>query len=233
MCGCGAATMVAYAWCICGTRAQGRAQQVAGVVLIEVVAMGGRERNCVSGSWARDGRQYGPITQGELHALQTMGQLRPNDLLWREGWQTWKTATVLAGTTVSDRRVELRALVPTKPDELQDWAALSPGEFKSLRVLSPILNFLIMVGSVAKPLLEHFGKRFDAFPPWALFAVPFLLFCVYIMVGTSCFLFPKGVAEHQHVCGEESSSSRVCVADVRALRQLIRNPINLGANVLL
>ena len=160
-------------------------------MLIMVVAMEGGRRELREWFLARDGRQYGPITQRELDALQTMGELRPNDLLWREGWQTWKTATVFTGTTVSDRRVELRALVPTKPDELQDWAELSPGEFKSLRVLSPILNFLIMIGLVAKPLLEHFGKRSDAFPPWALFAVPFLLFCVFIMVGTTAFFFQR------------------------------------------
>ena len=162
-----------------------------GVVQIMVVAMEGVGRELREWFLARDGRQYGPITQRELNTLQTMGELRPDDLLWRDGWQTWKTATALTGTTVVDRRVESRALVPTKPDELQDWAELSPGEFKSLRVLSPILNFLIMIGLVAKPLLEHFGKRSDAFSPWALFAVPFLFVSVFMMFGTAAFFFQR------------------------------------------
>ena len=156
-----------------------------------VVAMEGVGRELREWFLARDGRQYGPITQRELNTLQTMGELRTDDLLWRDGWQTWQTATALTGTTVVDRRVESRALVPTKPDELQDWAELSPGEFKSLRVLSPILNFLIMIGLVAKPLLEHFGKRSDAFPPSAIFAVPFLFVSVFIMFGTAAFFFQR------------------------------------------
>ena len=34
---------------------------------------------------ARDGREYGPITQSELNALQAMGELRSDDLLWCDG----------------------------------------------------------------------------------------------------------------------------------------------------
>lgn len=156
-----------------------------------VVAMEGVGREPRDWYLARDGRQYGPITQRELIALQGIGELRPNDLLWREGWQTWQAAAVLTRTTVSNGRVKSRALVPAKPDNLQDWAEISPREFKSLRVLSPILNFLIMIGLVANPLLEHFGKRSDALAPWTLFAAPFLLVFVYITVGATAFFFQR------------------------------------------
>ncbi len=157
-----------------------------------VVAMEGLERELREWYLARDGRQYGPITQRELDVLQTMGELRFDDLLWREGWQTWKAATVLAPTTESDRRVISRALtVLAKPDELQDRAELSPREFRSLRLVSPTLNFLIMIGFVAKPLLEHFGKQSDALPSWTLFALPFLLICVYITIGATAFFFQR------------------------------------------
>ena len=34
---------------------------------------------------ARDGREYGPITQSELNALQGDGAIETDDLLWCDG----------------------------------------------------------------------------------------------------------------------------------------------------
>ena len=55
-----------------------------GVLLMDVsMEEPGREQR----DWylARDGREYGPITQSELNALQAMGELRSDDLLWCDG----------------------------------------------------------------------------------------------------------------------------------------------------
>jgi hypothetical protein len=44
---------------------------------------------------ARDGEQFGPITEAEMAKLVEMGHLQPNDLLWREGFADWRPALVV------------------------------------------------------------------------------------------------------------------------------------------
>ena len=92
---------------------------------------------------------------------------------------------------------------------------------RTLRALPPLLNFLIIIGS-QKPLLEHFGKRSEAIPTWALYAVPFLLASVYIAVGATAFFF-QPASQNINTSGEEIPTSRavVGVADVGALGQCI------------
>ena len=42
---------------------------------------------------ARDGRQYGPLSNLELLKLIDLGHLKPHDLLWRGGFSEWRPAT--------------------------------------------------------------------------------------------------------------------------------------------
>jgi len=44
---------------------------------------------------AREGQQYGPLSEGELAKLVELGHLQPNDLLWREGFPDWRPALVV------------------------------------------------------------------------------------------------------------------------------------------
>src|SRR5262245_58623695 len=44
---------------------------------------------------ARDGQQYGPLSDAELAKFIELGHLQPNDLLWREGFPDWRPALVL------------------------------------------------------------------------------------------------------------------------------------------
>ena len=44
---------------------------------------------------AREGQQYGPLSEAELAKLVELGHLQPNDLLWREGFPDWRPALVL------------------------------------------------------------------------------------------------------------------------------------------
>src|SRR5262245_49777858 len=44
---------------------------------------------------AREGQQYGPLSEAELAKFVELGHLQPNDLLWREGFPDWKPALVL------------------------------------------------------------------------------------------------------------------------------------------
>lgn len=44
---------------------------------------------------ARDGEQFGPLSDAELRKLVEMGHLKSSDLLWREGFPEWRSARLL------------------------------------------------------------------------------------------------------------------------------------------
>ena len=44
---------------------------------------------------AREGQQFGPISELELAKFIELGHLQPNDLLWREGFPDWRPAMVV------------------------------------------------------------------------------------------------------------------------------------------
>ena len=44
---------------------------------------------------ARDGQQFGPISEAELAKFIELGHLQPNDLLWRDGFPDWRPAMVV------------------------------------------------------------------------------------------------------------------------------------------
>jgi GYF domain 2 len=44
---------------------------------------------------AREGQQYGPLTDAELAKFVELGHLQPTDLLWREGFTDWRPALVV------------------------------------------------------------------------------------------------------------------------------------------
>ena len=48
-----------------------------------------------SGIIARDGQQYGPLSDTELTKFVELGHLQPTDLLWREGFPDWRPAMVV------------------------------------------------------------------------------------------------------------------------------------------
>jgi hypothetical protein len=44
-----------------------------------------------------DGQEHGPLTDAELRLLARDGDLKPDDLVWREGMQDWRPAKGLKG----------------------------------------------------------------------------------------------------------------------------------------
>jgi hypothetical protein len=44
---------------------------------------------------ARDGEQFGPISDAEMARFVELGHLKPTDLLWREGFPDWRPAMVV------------------------------------------------------------------------------------------------------------------------------------------
>jgi hypothetical protein len=47
--------------------------------------------------YARDDKQFGPVSASELKQLADAGRITPEDLLWREGMEAWTTAINLRG----------------------------------------------------------------------------------------------------------------------------------------
>ncbi len=80
---------------------------------------------------ARDGQQYGPMTDAELAKFIELGHLQPNDLLWREGFPDWRPAMVVfpprtqapqrrcARHRASRRSSARRASLPAGPTDWQ------------------------------------------------------------------------------------------------------------------
>ena len=73
----------------------------------------------------------------------------------------------------------------------------SGDSFRSLRVISPVLNFFLVMAFVGRPLLEHFKKHVwqsDSIPPVLLLALSlFFLVCVYVSVGATAYYFSRAM----------------------------------------
>ncbi|HIQ22992.1 MAG TPA: DUF4339 domain-containing protein, partial [Planctomycetes bacterium] len=61
--------------------------------------------------YARENRQHGPVSPLELRHLAASGQLRPEDLVWREGLADWIPAAKVKGLFQTDEAA------PTGPTE--------------------------------------------------------------------------------------------------------------------
>jgi hypothetical protein len=53
---------------------------------------------------ARDGEQFGPLSDAELRKLVEFGHLKPTDLLWREGFPEWRSARILLNETAPSQQ---------------------------------------------------------------------------------------------------------------------------------
>ncbi len=47
--------------------------------------------------YRRGEQQFGPVPLNELVALARSGAIAPNDLVWAEGWNTWRMAQAVPG----------------------------------------------------------------------------------------------------------------------------------------
>ena len=62
---------------------------------------------------ARDGQQFGPLNDVELKKFVELGHMRPNDLLWRQGFPDWRPASSVFPT---GRPAAQPASNPATPD---------------------------------------------------------------------------------------------------------------------
>lgn len=71
---------------------------------------------------ARDGKQFGPLSEAELKKVVELGHLRPNDLLWRQGFSDWRPAS----SVFPDQRATApaaAAAAPPQQESVQQHAA--------------------------------------------------------------------------------------------------------------
>ncbi len=60
---------------------------------------------------ARDGQQYGPLSDVEMRKFVELGHLRPTDLVWRQGFPDWRPAPAVFPTPVA-----VAAPAPPRPE---------------------------------------------------------------------------------------------------------------------
>jgi hypothetical protein len=64
---------------------------------------------------ARNGQQYGPLSEAELAKLIELGHLEANDLLWREGFADWRPAMAVFPQQGPAPRVHPSSPAPSGP----------------------------------------------------------------------------------------------------------------------
>jgi len=116
---------------------------------------------------ARDGQQFGPISETELAKFIELGHLQPHDLLWREGFPDWRPAQVVfpargagaprpaAGHVPSRTQAapeNRRAARTARPAQSEDEAgAPRGGRGKQVAVLAVLLAGLAGAGWLLYP----------------------------------------------------------------------------------
>lgn len=88
---------------------------------------------------ARDGQQYGPLSDLEMRKFVELRHLRPTDLVWRHGFPDWRPAPAVFPTTVPPRPEPPRpAYPPQRPShQAQSWQAQAHAPGAATRQTSP------------------------------------------------------------------------------------------------
>jgi hypothetical protein len=60
-------------------------------------AMGENQASGPEWYLSRGDKRYGPITKSDLFRLAEEGKLRPDDMLWKLGFETWRAASSIPG----------------------------------------------------------------------------------------------------------------------------------------
>jgi len=76
--------------------------------------------------YARDNKQMGPVSAAELKRLASLGQLRPHDLVWREGLSEWAPAHSVRGLFDDEAATPQTVETPSQPVVDLSQAAAAP-----------------------------------------------------------------------------------------------------------
>jgi hypothetical protein len=107
---------------------------------------------------AREGQQYGPLTDPELAKFVELGHLQPTDLLWREGFPDWRPALAVFPPPAGGRKeasapppADAKPVAPTSMDAMRPGAeAVDQG-----RRASPVADR----DDDLEPRRRFFGRR--------------------------------------------------------------------------
>ncbi len=104
---------------------------------------------------ARDGQQFGPLSDPELRKLVEFGHLKPTDLLWREGFPDWRPARILlpdgAGSAVTIGVASLENNPMGAPSQAEASSASEPTQTSPSR--APVAE--TKPAAETKPVTDH------------------------------------------------------------------------------
>ena len=147
---------------------------------------------------ARDGQQFGPISEAEMSKLVELGHLQPNDLLWREGFPDWRPALVVfppPGPALSSRPK------PTRP--AAGASRTAAGDDGAANLVVPADRGGHVAGDEARP------RRWRA-------VVAFLLIAV-ILAGAGGLAYPYRAELAGFLKSLTAPSGAMAIADRRSL----------------
>ena len=122
--------------------------------------------------YSQEGQQYGPMSTLQIKNLATAGELQPNDLLWKEGLESWIPASRLKG--LFD--------VQTPEDESPDLQTGRSGNTVRQRPFAA--SFQILMSTIGKLLLR--------FPTYA--CVTLIWYFATILTGAGIITVPLTAA---------------------------------------
>jgi hypothetical protein len=130
-------------------------------------------------------QQFGPMSLDEVVAAARSGSINPDDLVWAEGWNTWRAAHSVSGLFTSMPRLPtkpmgadpgMRMLLPVG----RSFWAIASGYFGLLSILMIFAPFALITGILAvldikkNPEKHGMGRAIFGIIMGALFSVVLL-----------------------------------------------------------
>lgn len=84
--------------------------------------------------YAQGDAEHGPVSAGKLKSLASDGQLKPSDLVWREGMEEWKEARIVRGLFT-----EVKKNDPSAPPLLPPGPPLAERTNEAVEITAPAL----------------------------------------------------------------------------------------------
>lgn len=123
---------------------------------------------------ARDGQQFGPLSDAELAKFIDLGHLQPNDLLWRDGFPDWRPALVVFPPRTGDaqrpgarpaERPSLSATRPERRDSADEDKPRRPGRVLALLLIVGVVGAAAWYAYPYRAQLTQFMSSISALTP--------------------------------------------------------------------
>jgi hypothetical protein len=155
--------------------------------------------------YSTGGSQAGPVSPEELKALAATGQLKPADLIWRDGLADWSPAStavpelfsVPAPAPVAAPVPEPVMAVAVAPQGVLPYQgggvaiSVSSRTMELLRQTRPWVLFIGIIGFIVAGLIALATGMFIYFTAGSMPSgriEPLLIMGIYVLMGVACFL---------------------------------------------